>query len=137
MAYDVTLDGSTFRTMMGIEPEKAAEFMEQRGAHIVALNCGTRMDMIRALTAVQRYKSVTRLPVMVQPNAGQPKLVQMKVVYDETPDEMVKDLLPILKAGANIVGACCGSTPDHIGAFRKTMDRYLEAKGSTLERSRA
>ncbi|HVT98169.1 MAG TPA: homocysteine S-methyltransferase family protein [Acidobacteriaceae bacterium] len=137
MAYDVTLDGSTFRTMMGIEPEKAAEFMEQRGAHIVALNCGTRMDMTRALTAVERYKSVTSLPVMVQPNAGQPKLVQMKVVYDETPDEMVKDLLPILKAGANIIGACCGSTPEHIRAFRKTMDQYLESKGIALERSRA
>jgi 5-methyltetrahydrofolate--homocysteine methyltransferase len=137
MAYDVTLDGSTFRTMMGVEPEQAADFMEKRGAHIVALNCGTRMDMQRALTAVQRYKSVTRLPVMVQPNAGQPKLVQMKVVYDETPDQMVKDLLPILKAGANIVGACCGSTPDHIRAFRKTMDQYLESKGVALERSRA
>ena len=137
MAYDVTLDGSTFRTMMGVEPEQAADFMEKRGAHIVALNCGTRMDMQRALTAVQRYKSVTRLPVMVQPNAGQPKLVQMKVVYDETPDQMVKDLLPILKAGANIVGACCGSTPEHIRAFRKTMDQYLETKGVAPERSQA
>jgi 5-methyltetrahydrofolate--homocysteine methyltransferase len=137
MAYDVTLDGSTFRTMMGIEPEKAAEFMEQHGAHIVALNCGTRMDMQRALTAVQRYKSVTRLPVMVQPNAGQPKLVQMKVVYDETPEQMVKDLPPILKAGANIVGACCGSTPEHIRSFRKVMDDFLESKGIALEGSRA
>ena len=41
MAYDVTLDGSTFRTMMGIDPERAAEFMEEHGADIVALNCGT------------------------------------------------------------------------------------------------
>jgi 5-methyltetrahydrofolate--homocysteine methyltransferase len=137
MAYDVTLDGSTFRTMMGIEPERAAEFMEQHGAHIVALNCGTRMDMVRALTAVERYKSVTRLPVMVQPNAGQPKLVNMKVVYDETPEQMVKDLPPMLVAGANIVGACCGSTPDHIRAFRKTMDEFMESKGIALERSRA
>src|SRR2546427_7603907 len=45
MAYDVTLDGSTFRTMMGIDPERAAEFMQEQGAHVVALNCGTRMDM--------------------------------------------------------------------------------------------
>ena len=45
MAYDVTLDGSTFRTMMGIDPERAAEFMEEHGADIVALNCGTGMDM--------------------------------------------------------------------------------------------
>ena len=52
MAYDVTLDGSTFRTMMGIDPERAAEFMEEHGAHIVALNCGTGMDMERARDAV-------------------------------------------------------------------------------------
>ena len=52
MAYDVTLDGSTFRTMMGIDPERAAEFMEEHGADIVALNCGTGMDMERAREAV-------------------------------------------------------------------------------------
>jgi len=51
MAYDVTLDGSTFRTMMGIDPERAAEFMEEHGADVVALNCGTGMDMDRALEA--------------------------------------------------------------------------------------
>ena len=137
MAYDVTLDGSTFRTMMGVEPERAAEFMEAHGAHIVALNCGTRMDMQRALTAVERDKGVTGLPVMVQPNAGQPKLVNMKVVYDETPEQMVQGLRPLLEAGANIVGACCGSTPEHIRAFRKGMDEFLELKGIALERSRA
>jgi len=129
MAYDVTLDGSTFRTMMGIEPERAAEFMEENGAQIVALNCGTGMDMERALAAVKRYKSATSLPVMVQPNAGKPKLVNMKVVYDETPEQMVKGLLPILEADTNIVGTCCGSTPEHTRAFRKVMDEFLEAKG--------
>ena len=129
MAYDVTLDGSTFRTMMGVEPEQAAEFMEDNGAHIVALNCGTRMDMQRALAAVERYKAVCSLPVMVQPNAGQPRLENMKVVYDETPEQMVRGLRPLLDAGANIVGACCGSTPDHIRAFRAVMDRFLESKG--------
>jgi 5-methyltetrahydrofolate--homocysteine methyltransferase len=129
MAYDVTLDGSNFRTMMGIEPEKAAEFMEENGAHIVALNCGTGMDMERALQAVERYKSATKLPVMVQPNAGKPKLVNMKVVYDETPEQMVKGLMPLLHAGANIVGTCCGSTPEHTRAFREVMDEYLVSKG--------
>src|SRR3954469_24161124 len=74
MAYDVTLDGATFRTMMGIDPERAAEFMQEHGVDIVALNCGTRMDMDRAREAVLRYKRATDLPVMAQPNAGQPKL---------------------------------------------------------------
>jgi 5-methyltetrahydrofolate--homocysteine methyltransferase len=124
MAYDLTLDGSTFRTMMGIDPERAAEFMEEHGADIVALNCGTGMDMERARQAVGRYRAVTDLPVMAQPNAGQPKLVNMKVTYDETPQQMVSGVIPLLEAGASIIGACCGSTPDHIRAFRVAVDGY-------------
>jgi 5-methyltetrahydrofolate--homocysteine methyltransferase len=133
MAYDVTLDGSTFRTMMGIDPERAAEFMQENGVDIVALNCGTGMDMERARTAVERYRRTTGLPVMVQPNAGQPKLVNMKVVYDETPEQMVTGVVPLLDAGAAIVGGCCGSTPAHIRAFRHAMDEYFHAKGKMHE----
>jgi 5-methyltetrahydrofolate--homocysteine methyltransferase len=121
LAYDVTLDGSTFRTMMGIDPERAAHFIEKNGGDIVALNCGTGMDMERARQAALRYRAATRLPVMVQPNAGQPKLVNMKVVYDETPEQMVGGVRPLLDAGVAILGACCGSTPEHIRAFRKAM----------------
>ena len=128
MAYDVTHDGETFRTMMGIDPERAAQFMQEHGADIVALNCGTGMDMERARQAVERYKKVTTLPVMAQPNAGLPKLVKMKVVYDETPAEMVTGVAALLAAGANIIGACCGSTPDHIRAFRQTMDQCYASK---------
>lgn len=124
MAYDVTLDGSTFRTMMGVDPERAAAFMGEHGADIVALNCGTGMDMERARQAVERYRRTTRLPVMAQPNAGQPKLINMKVVYDETPDQMVSGVGPLVDAGARIIGACCGSTPDHIRAFRAALDAH-------------
>jgi len=125
MAYDVTLDGSTFRTMMGVDPERAADFMAENGAHIVALNCGTGMDMPRAREAVLRYKEATGLPIMAQPNAGQPKLVEMKIYYDESPEHMVQGVVPLLEAGAYIIGGCCGSTPDHIRAFRGAMDGYL------------
>jgi 5-methyltetrahydrofolate--homocysteine methyltransferase len=124
MAYDVTLDGSTFRTMMGVDPERAAEEMKAHGADLVALNCGTGMDMERARQAVLRYRNATDLPIMAQPNAGQPKLVDMKVVYDETPAQMVVGVVPLLLAGASIIGGCCGSTPDHIRAFRAAMDQY-------------
>jgi 5-methyltetrahydrofolate--homocysteine methyltransferase len=127
MAYDVTLDGSTFRTMMGVDPERAAEFMEEKGAHVVALNCGTGMEMERARDAVLRYKGVTGLPIMVQPNAGVPKLVNMQVVYDETPAHMGCGVVPLLEAGASIIGACCGSTPDHIREFRRLLDAHLAA----------
>ncbi len=128
MAYDVTRDGSTFRTMMGVDPERAAEFMEAHGADIVALNCGTGMDMERARQAVLRYRDATTLPIMAQPNAGQPKLVEMKVVYDESPEHMVAGVVPLLESGASIIGGCCGSTPEHIRAFRHAMDRYLSAQ---------
>jgi len=125
LAYDVTLDGSTFRTMMGVDPEQAAEFMQDAGADVVALNCGTGMDMVWARQAVERYKAATGLPVMAQPNAGLPRLENMQVVYDETPEQMVRGVVPLLEAGTNIIGGCCGSTPDHIRAFRASMDQYL------------
>lgn len=130
MAYDVTLDGSTFRTMMGVDPEQAAELMVELGADVVALNCGTGMDMQRARDAVERYRAVTSLPIMAQPNAGLPKLVQMKVVYDESPADMVVGVGPLLAAGANIIGGCCGSTPDHIRVFRRAIDEYVAARGT-------
>lgn len=128
MAYDVTLDGSTFRTMMGVDPERAAEFMAEQGAHVVALNCGTGMDMTRARDAVLRYRAATDLPVMVQPNAGKPRLVNLKVVYDETPEEMARGAAPLLEVGANIIGACCGSTPDHIRALRRVLDEHTSVR---------
>jgi 5-methyltetrahydrofolate--homocysteine methyltransferase len=53
----------------------------------------------------------------------------MKILYDETPEQMVKGVLPLLEAGTNIIGACCGSTPDHIRAFRKVMDEFLVSRG--------
>lgn len=131
MAYDVTLDGSTFRTMMGVDPERAAAFMQEHGADIIALNCGTGMDMERARQAVLRYLQITDRPIMAQPNAGQPKLVDMKVVYDETPAQMMSGVAPLLQAGASIIGGCCGSTPDHIRAFREAMDQFQRTRAAT------
>ncbi|HLJ46257.1 MAG TPA: homocysteine S-methyltransferase family protein [Bryobacteraceae bacterium] len=133
MAYDVTYDGSTFRTMMGVDPERAAQTMQDHGVNIVALNCGTGIDMNRALQAVERYKKVTNLPVMVQPNAGQPKLVDMKVVYDEKPADMAAGVAPLLKAGANIIGGCCGSAPEHIREFRRAIDEFLSVREHSYE----
>ena len=57
------------------------------------------------------------------------QLLNMKVVYDETPEQMVKGLPALLESGANIIGSCCGSTPDHIRAVRKVMDEFLAARG--------
>lgn len=122
MAYDVTRDGSKLRTMMGISPEQGAAFMRGAGVDIVALNCGTAVDVGWAARAVKLYQQVCDLPTMAQPNAGQPVLEHMKVVYKQTAEDMVAELPTLLETGVNIVGGCCGSTPDHIRAFRKIID---------------
>ncbi len=126
MAYDVTLDGSTFRTMMGIDPERAAEFMQENGADIVALNCGTGMDMQCARQAIERYKQATDLPLMAQPNAGQPKLINMKVVYDETPEQMVQGVGALIDAGVNILAPAAA-------ARRTTSARSVKPSTSTAK----
>ena len=128
MAYDVTTDGSEIRTMMGIDPEKGAAFMRDAGVDIMALNCGTGVDVGWAGRAVKRYQGVSDLPTMAQPNAGQPVLEKMKVVYKQTPEEMVAALPSLLDSGVNIVGGCCGSTPEHIRLFREMIDRHQEIR---------
>ena len=122
MAYDVTRDGSKLRTMMGVGPERAAEFMRDTGIDIVALNCGSGVDVPWAARAVSVYRDVCDLPTMAQPNAGQPVLEHMKVVYKQSPEEMAAELPTLLAAGVRIVGGCCGSTPDHIRLFRTIID---------------
>lgn len=125
VAFDRMVDEEDVRTMMGISPERAAEFMAEHACHIAALNCGTGVDMRFAADIVRRYIKISGLPVMAQPNAGQPVLVNMQVQYNETPEEMSAGLPGLLAAGARIVGGCCGSTPDHIRMFRKILDRSV------------
>jgi 5-methyltetrahydrofolate--homocysteine methyltransferase len=117
LAYDLSTDGTFYKTMMGIGPEQAAEFAEDRGAHVVALNCGTGMDMNGAAMVAQIYREHCSLPVMVQPNAGLPVLENLKAVYKQLPEDMAKDVPKALAAGVSIVGSCCGSTPDHTRAI--------------------
>jgi 5-methyltetrahydrofolate--homocysteine methyltransferase len=122
LAYDKMADENEVRTMMGVSPEMAAEFMAARAVDVLALNCGTGVDVAMAADVVRRYRSVSGLPIMAQPNAGQPVLEDFKVVYHETPEQMARDLPALLAAGAAIVGGCCGSTPAHIRRFRRLLD---------------
>jgi 5-methyltetrahydrofolate--homocysteine methyltransferase len=75
-----------------------------------------------AAEVARRYHGASGLPVMAQPNAGQPVLERGEVIYHETPEQMSVGLPALLNAGARIVGGCCGSTPDHIRAFRTIID---------------
>lgn len=121
MAFDVMHDGEDIKTMMGIGPEDAAAFMKDAGVDIVAMNCGTGIDVGWAAKAVPRFMEVAGLPTMAQPNAGTPILENMKVVYKQTPDEMAAELPDLLQTGVNIVGGCCGSTAAHIARFRELL----------------
>jgi 5-methyltetrahydrofolate--homocysteine methyltransferase len=127
LAYDRSLDGTFFKTMMGISPEQAAEFAQEKGADVIALNCGTGMDMEAAAAIVPMYRSVCDLFTMVQPNAGLPVLENLKAVYKQTPEQMVEKLPELLATGANIIGSCCGSTPAHTRAIRDVVDRFNQA----------
>ena len=88
LAYDLSADGTFYKTMMGVAPEDAAEFVEARGANVVALNCGTGMDMNGAAKVARIYRENCSLPVMVQPNAGLPVLENLKAVYKQLPVDM-------------------------------------------------
>ena len=123
MAFDKMQSGEEVRTMMGTSPEQAAEFMAEAGCDIVALNCGTGIDVRLAVDIARRYRSAAALPIMAQPNAGLPVLENMKVLYKETPEEMARGLEELLEIGVAIVGGCCGSTPAHIRKFREVLDR--------------
>ncbi len=128
LAYDLSADGTFFRTMMGVSPEQAAKFVEKKGAQMVALNCGTGMDMSGAAKVARLYRKRCKLPTMVQPNAGLPMLEKGKAVYKQSPEDMVASLADVLKAGANIIGSCCGSTPEHTQAIRRIIDEYCQRK---------
>lgn len=124
LAYDLSMDGTFYKTMMGISPEQAAEFVQERGADIVALNCGTGMDMVGAAMVARLYRQTCSLPIMVQPNAGLPVLENLKAVYKQLPADMAKSVPEVLAAGVGIVGSCCGSTPDHTQAIRGMVDSF-------------
>ncbi len=124
LAYDLSMDKTFYVTMMGIMPDRAAEFVQEKGAHIVALNCGTGMDMAGAAQVSKLYRESADLPVMVQPNAGLPVLENLKAVYKQTAADMALGVPAVLDAGANIIGSCCGSTPEHTKAIRAVVDAF-------------
>ena len=124
LAYDLLQDRVSYRTMMGVSPEKAAEFAGERGAHIVGLNCGTGMDMAGAARVARIYRQHSSLPVMAQPNAGQPVLENLRAVYRQSPSDMARAVPEVLEAGVGIVGSCCGTTPEHTREIRRMVDQF-------------
>ncbi len=112
-----------FFTIMGVTPERAAKEAVAAGADVVGTNCGNGIaNMIEI--ARQMRAAVPGVPIMVQANAGLPVAESGKTVFKETPEYMASKVEELIKAGANIIGGCCGTTPDHIAAMAKAARSF-------------
>ena len=108
--------GGDYKTVMGVTPAQMAEKMLSAGASIIGTNCGNGMEaMIPIVKAFRDFDS--GMPLLVQPNAGIPKIEDGKTIFPETPDEMANQVHGLIDAGVSIIGGCCGTTPDHITAI--------------------
>jgi len=103
------------RTMMGNSAEQCAKSLTDAGADVIGANCGD-IDPAQMAVVVFLLKSATSLPVLAQPNAGKPKLVDNETIFDMKPEAFAQGITECLHAGASIVGGCCGTTPKHIRA---------------------
>ena len=116
--FDPTPHG--YKTMMGTSPADAVAMVIEAGADIVGANCGTGMDAMVEIAAALR--AATDKPILIHANAGMPELVEGETVFKQGPDEMASHVEALIGAGANIIGGCCGTTPDHIAAIRAKVD---------------
>lgn len=107
------------RTMMGVDPVTAASELTKSGAKGVGANCGVGPS--ETLDIIRQIRSASSGIVIAQPNAGVPKIVGGQTVFDSTPEDMAAYAVLFAKAGANIIGGCCGSTPDHIRAMAASL----------------
>jgi len=106
-------------TMMGVDPPSAAKALAMAGAEAVGANCGVGPGEMLAI--IKQVKESTELPVMAQPNAGVPRVVEGAVIYDATPEDMAEFAAECADLGVSIIGACCGSTPQHIYRMAKRL----------------
>jgi len=118
MTFNQTPRG--FFTIMGVNIEKAAKEMEKAGASIVGSNCGFGIDLM--IKIAREFRAHSSLPIIIQSNAGLPEIVKGKPVYSETPEFMASRIPELIASGVSIIGGCCGTTPEHIGAFRAAID---------------
>lgn len=103
-----------YRTMMGVDIKQTVETLSNEGVDILGTNCGNGIEQI--IEIVTEMRSYTDKHIIAHPNAGLPKLVGDRTIFDQTPAEMAQHIPSLIKAGANIIGGCCGTTPDHIKA---------------------
>ena len=122
MAFQPDVRGKGFRTIMGVGIDEMVRRLEEEGADVIGTNCGT-VDIADVVEIVRQIRALTSLPILAEPNAGRPRLVGEKTVFDQTPEAMAEHLHALVEAGANIIGGCCGTTPEHIHVFAERISR--------------
>jgi len=114
LTFERTVRGD-YRTMMGTSPLDVVQPLREAGADIIGANCGNGME--RMVDIVAEMRGLTDAPILVHANAGSPQNINGVDVFPETPAMMAAQVPRLLDAGANVVGGCCGTTPEHIRAI--------------------
>jgi 5-methyltetrahydrofolate--homocysteine methyltransferase len=108
------------RTMMGVKPETMAATIGALNVDVLGINCGRSLD--ENLQALQTLSRVTDKPIWFKPNAGMPELGEDgKPTYSVAPEQMGALVPDWLAAGAQIVGGCCGTSPEHLAEIAKKV----------------
>jgi len=112
MTFDHLVTGD-YRTMMGVSPAEMVVALKESGVHILGANCSNGIEGMIKIT--EEIRSVdSQIPILIHANAGLPVLQGVCTVFPESPDMMAAFAPRLAKAGANIIGGCCGTTPEHI-----------------------
>jgi 5-methyltetrahydrofolate--homocysteine methyltransferase len=108
-----------FFTMMGHTVADCAQRLRAAGAAVLGSNC--QLNGAAMVRLARAYKAATSLPLAIQPNAGQPELRNGKPHYTETPDEFAHAAVELAKLNVELIGGCCGTTPEFIAAARARL----------------
>ena len=112
----------------GAAPETFAAKLAAWGADVIGCNCS--VGPVDMLEAIERVRAVSTLPLAAQPNAGMPRSIEGRNIYLCSPEYMASYARKFLRAGVQLVGGCCGTTPDHIRSMGQSM-RSSEARASS------
>ena len=110
------------RTMMGDSAEQCAKALTDNGADVIGANCGS-LSPTQTAKVISELRKATTLPLAAQPNAGIPKLIDDKTIFEMTPEPFAQGVKECIEAGAKIVGGCCGTTPEHILAVAQMIKK--------------
>ncbi|HWX08942.1 MAG TPA: homocysteine S-methyltransferase family protein [Gaiellaceae bacterium] len=109
-------------TMMGLSPAEVVVAAEPLGVAALGANCGRSLADTDVIVT-EFLAAAPSVPLWVKPNAGVPRIVGDTVVYDADPELLAEHVRSYAEQGARIVGGCCGSTPAHIAAIARALDR--------------